>query len=126
MAQDRFDTIVGANVTIQGNLSNQGSIEIHGKVEGEINSDQDILVGESAEINGPVKAKNLDISGVISGSIMATEKLELQPTGQIHGDITTEILSIKPGATFNGTCKMSFDKNDKSRQIKKEPEIEVD
>ena len=59
MAQDRFETIVGSNVNIKGNLSDNNSIEIHGSIEGEVSSEGDIIVGESAVINGPVKAKNM-------------------------------------------------------------------
>lgn len=126
MAQDRFDTIVGANVHIKGNLSNQGSIEIHGNVEGEISSDEDIIIGQTATVNGPIKAKNVDVSGVITGSINANEKLELQPTCRVEGDIICEILSIKPGAIFNGTCNVKAGSNDKKASETKKPILEMD
>lgn len=126
MAQDRFDTVVGANVHIKGNLSNQGSIEIHGGVDGEISSDEDILIGQTATISGPIKAKNIDVSGTIIGSITAVEKLELQPTCKVEGDIHCAILSIKPGAIFNGSCGLtSADSIKKASQTKK-PSIEME
>lgn len=126
MAQDRFDTIVGANVHIKGNLSNQGSIEIHGNVEGEISSEEDIIVGQTATINGPVKAKNVDVSGIVTGSVTAAEKLELQPTSKVEGEITCEILSIKHGAIFNGTCAVTAGQSDKKNNESKKPSLEMD
>lgn len=126
MTQDRFDTIVGANVHIKGNLSNQGSIELHGNVEGEISSEEDIIVGQTATINGPVKAKNVDVSGIITGSITAAEKLELQPTCKVDGEITSEILSIKHGAIFNGSCTVTAGQPDKKNDKNKKPSLEMD
>lgn len=126
MAQDRFDTIVGANVHLKGNLSNQGSIEIHGNVDGEISSDEDIIIGQTATINGPIKAKNIDVSGNIVGSINAHEKLELQPTCKVEGDITCEILSIKHGAIFNGSCAVTAGSSKKNNNETKKPSLEME
>lgn len=126
MAQDRFDTIVGTNVQIKGNLSNQGSIEIFGSVDGEIQSDEDILIGQSAKISGPVKAKNIDISGQVIGAIEAQEKLELQPSSNIQGDISAAVLSIKPGAVFNGSCSVASDQAVSEKATKTKPELEID
>ena len=124
MAQDRFDTIVGNNVELKGNLSNQGSIEIHGMIEGEVKSEADILIGETANVIGPVQAKNIEVSGKVFGSIEAIEKLELRSSCQIEGNISAAILSIQPGATFNGTCNMA--KESDSVRTEKKPQLEVE
>ena len=126
MAQDRFDTIVGANVHIKGNLTNQGSIEVHGNVEGEISSEEDIVIGQTATINGPIKAKNIDVSGTITGSVKALEKLELQSTCKVEGDITSEILSIKHGAIFNGTCSVTAGGSETKNHPPKKPSLEME
>ncbi len=101
-----FDTIIGQNVKLKGNLKNKGSIYVHGRVEGEVASEETINVGETAEIKGPVKAKNVDVSGTVKGSVVAIEKLELNSKGQIFGDLTAKTLIIKPGAIFVGRSLM--------------------
>ena len=126
MAQERFDTIVGSNVQIKGNLTNQGSIELHGQVEGEITSGEDITIGETANIQGPVSAKNIDISGRVVGSIQASEKIEINPSGYVEGDIKAKIISIKPGATFNGSSTMSDTGTGLNPSDKKKPKLEVE
>lgn len=125
MAQDHFDTIVGSNVILKGNLSNQGSIEIHGRVEGEISSDADVIVGQSANIVGPITASNIIISGQICGSIIAREKLEMESTAKVEGDIQTTVLSIKPGAIFNGSCKVGGEGAGELKTTKK-PKMELE
>lgn len=107
MEHTQADTIIGADVNVKGNLKNKGSIQINGTVEGEIRSEEDITVGESASVTGPVVAKNILISGKVNGTIEATEKLEIDPTGVVQGDIKTKILIVREGANFNGTTSMA-------------------
>jgi len=104
--ENTFDTIIGLNVVLKGNLHNKGSIQVNGTIEGEVKSDENINVGETAQIKGPVSAKSIEVSGEIRGLIEASEKLEINPTGRIYGDINAKSLVIKQGATFVGKSIM--------------------
>lgn len=100
-------TVVGANVKLTGTISDVNDITVHGTVEGEIISDKTVVIAETASVKGPVTAQVVSVSGRVNGSITAHQKLELLPTGQIQGSITTKDLNIKSGASFNGKCTMS-------------------
>lgn len=108
--ENQADTVIGVDVTVKGNLNNKGSIQVNGTVEGEIKSDENITIGETALATGPVVAKNILVSGKIMGTVTAHEKLEVDPTGSITGDIKTKTLIFREGANFNGTCAMSEEK----------------
>ncbi len=99
-------TIVGANVKLVGTLSDASDITIHGRIEGEVLSSQGITVTETAYIKGPVSGDIINVAGKIRGSITATGKMEIQPTGKVFGSITSKDVSIKSGATFVGKCTM--------------------
>jgi len=103
---NNVDTIIGLNVNVKGNIKNKGSIQINGTVEGEVKSDENINVGETAIVKGPVIAKTIEISGTVKGTIEATEKLELNPTAKVIGDINVKSLIIKQGAAFIGKSAM--------------------
>ncbi len=109
MAADQIDTIVGAHVELKGSLRNQGSIQIHGTVIGDVVSDAVVIVGETAHVTGPITAKQVEVSGQVHGSITADEQIELQPKSMVKGDLTTKRLSIKPGAVFIGKSNMTPD-----------------
>ena len=104
---ENVDTIIGINVNLKGNLKNKGSIQVNGSVEGEVRSDENVTVGETATIKGPVIAKVIEVSGTIKGLVEATEKLEINPTGKVFGDINVKSLIIKQGATFVGKSTMA-------------------
>ena len=104
--ENAVDTIIGVSVTLKGNIHNKGSIQVNGTVEGEVRSDENVIVGETAQIKGPVIAKKIEASGVIKGLVEAKEKLEINPIGKIYGDVNAKTLIIKEGAVFVGKSLM--------------------
>ena len=133
MPSDPADTIIGANVEIKGSLHNHGPIHIHGKVIGDIISDGLVVIGESAIITGPITARQVDVSGQVHGIITAEEQIELQPKSLVKGDLSTNRLSIKPGAIFIGKSLMrasdaplSLEEDPENLSIKKRPRMEVE
>lgn len=122
--ETQADTIIGTDVHVKGNLKNKGSIQINGTVEGEIKSDENITIGESAVVTGPIVASNVLISGKANGTVEAKNKLEIDPTGTIDGEIKAKVLIVREGATFNGNCVMAEEKKTlteiKTDDIKKE------
>lgn len=105
-SQGNADTVIGVNVTLKGNLKNKGSILINGNIEGEVRSDENIDIGETAKLKGPVIARTIEVSGEIKGLVEATEQLQIHPTGRIVGDINAKSLIIQQGATFVGKSIM--------------------
>lgn len=103
---NQAETIVGPSVKVEGELNSQGNVRIDGQVQGNIQTTQNLAVGEQAIITANVKALNAVIAGKVKGNITIEEALEITETGQIEGDITAKILSIAPGAVFRGQCQM--------------------
>lgn len=104
--ENNVDTVIGLNVVLKGNLKNKGSIQINGNIEGEVRSDENVNIGETAMVKGPVTAKTIEISGTVKGVVEATDKLEINPTGKVVGDINAKSLIIKQGAKFVGKSIM--------------------
>ena len=125
MPNEQIDTVVGANVELTGSLRNAGPIQIHGTIKGDVTSDSIIIIGEGAVITGPVKAKQVDISGQVIGSVSAEELIELQPKSFVQGDIACARLSIKPGAVFVGKSQMTAPVEISSAD-KKKPHLEIE
>ncbi len=102
-------TIIGSQVKLNGNLIDSQDIIVNGQLTGELKSDKQVQIGESAEINGPVSADHIIVAGVVKGDIVAHSRLEITKSGRIFGSIVTKILSVEAGATLVGNCKMNED-----------------
>jgi cytoskeletal protein CcmA (bactofilin family) len=100
-------TYFGKNLKITGNVSGDGDLIILGSLEGEFDLKGKLQVAEPAHIIGTVKANEINVKGNIQGNITALEKIHLDPTARINGQITTPKLSVTEGASFNGEVKMS-------------------
>jgi cytoskeletal protein CcmA (bactofilin family) len=127
MAAEQVDTIVGAHVELTGSLKNQGSIQIHGRINGDVTSDATVLVGETAVVTGPITAKHVEVAGQVYGSITAEVHIELHPKSLVKGDLTTKQLSIKPGAIFIGSSNMELPMSaTEDAPVKRKPRLEVE
>ena len=102
-----ISTFLGFGSSIEGTLEFQGTIRLDGNVRGKITSSNGtVIVGEKAVINAEIVVDGAIIMGEVNGTIDAKERIEVYPPGRVVGDIQSPIISIDPGAVFNGNCGM--------------------
>ncbi|MEM7147895.1 MAG: polymer-forming cytoskeletal protein [Verrucomicrobiota bacterium] len=95
--------ILSSDVEIRGNLKFSNDLIIDGKIEGEVNSDGNLTVGENAAIKGEIKTKSVTVFGKVEGNITVADRAELKSQAELVGDIKAGTLSIEEGATFLGS-----------------------
>lgn len=117
------ETIIAAGVKVEGDFVSQGDVLIEGMVEGSLKTERDLRVGQKASINANVSASNATIAGEIKGNIEIGEKLELEPTAKLYGDVKTKVLVIASGALVNGSIAMG-DKAPNVKQVRTEDKKE--
>jgi cytoskeletal protein CcmA (bactofilin family) len=113
---------IAHGTTVEGKITGGASVGIDGMVKGEMNISSKVIVGESGEIKGNIKADDIIIAGKVNGNIEARNLLEAQPTGQIFGDINAHRLMIADGVLFEGNITMKKEKHTK-REKAEEPTI---
>ena len=91
----------------EGKLSFKDTVRIDGGFEGEISSENTLIVGESGEVTASIRSQTVVVSGLVTGNIEAARQVVLHKTAQIEGDITTPSLVVEEGAQVNGTLSMS-------------------
>ncbi|MEQ1651870.1 MAG: polymer-forming cytoskeletal protein [Hyphomicrobium sp.] len=100
---DRTISMIGPDLTINGNLISKGEVQVDGIVEGDIHGSH-VIVGETATINGGIVADEVVIRGHVVGSVRS-KRVMLQATSQVEGDIYHQSLSIEQGALFEGKSR---------------------
>ena len=99
--------ILSSDVEIKGSIKFQKELLIDGKVEGDINSDGVLTVGENAEIRGEIKTKSITIYGKVHGNVTVAERCELKSKCVLQGDLKATRLVIEEGATFIGKSEVT-------------------
>jgi cytoskeletal protein CcmA (bactofilin family) len=104
--QTQIDSLIGAGTSIDGDLNFSGGMRIDGQVNGNVVAAQDkpstLVLSEHAQVNGEVNVTHLVINGAISGSVYASEYMELQSKAKVNGDVHYTTLEIQLGAIVDG------------------------
>jgi len=99
----RSVSVIGADLTIAGNLICKGEVQVDGIVEGDIQG-SNVVIGEGATVTGGIAADEVIVRGHVIGSIHS-RRVMLQTTSQVEGDIFHQSLSIEQGAMFEGKSR---------------------
>lgn len=100
MASGSTFSVIGADVTIKGNISASADLHIDGTVDGDITC-ASLVQGEKSGISGAVVAESARLAGKVTGSITARELVILK-TARIEGDVHYDALTIEQGAEVDG------------------------
>ena len=98
--------VIGSNTKIIGDIVSEGDFRIDGTLEGNIQTNGRVIIGEAGLIKGKAECTNADIEGKFSGDLQVSDVLTVKSTANIVGDVVISKLSVEPGATFNATCSM--------------------
>jgi cytoskeletal protein CcmA (bactofilin family) len=101
---------LGSDVEIKGNLKFSGELTFDGKIDGEIQTDGVLNLGDSAVVNGNINAQNVVVRGKINGNIVAKEKIDIKTKAELFGDIRASKLSVEEGVTFVGKTEVNPNK----------------
>jgi cytoskeletal protein CcmA (bactofilin family) len=92
--------------SFKGELEFDDTMRIDGKFNGRITTKNELIVGESAHIDGDIHVGRIAISGTVVGKIVADQRVEIHRNGKVYSDIETPALVIEEGAVFQGNCVM--------------------
>ncbi len=93
-------------VRVEGRLECPGTFRIDSALKGTLVSEDTLILGEHATVDGEIIGNHVVITGRFDGTIHARGKVEIQPKAIVTGEIHTPCLIIEPGAVFDGRCHM--------------------
>ena len=94
---------IGQGVVVEGRITSSQDLRIDGRVEGTIEvGDHVLMIGARAAVKANLVARSILISGTVIGNVTATDRLDLQATGSVEGDISSPRLVMVDGAVVKG------------------------
>jgi cytoskeletal protein CcmA (bactofilin family) len=99
-------TVIGSSIVIDGEISGEEHLVVHGTVKGRINVRDSLVVENGGLVEATVETSSITVNGTVNGDISASERAELRPNSTVVGDIRAPRILIADGASFKGTVDM--------------------
>lgn len=99
---------LGVGTMVNGKLSFDTSVQIDGKMKGELFTSKTLVVGKTGLIEASVDAACLIVSGTMRGKLRVTERLELKAGAVVEGEVQAACIIMEDGATLNASVAMGL------------------
>ena len=99
--------VVGAKTQFKGELTGSETVLVEGLVEGTIRISGDLRVGRGGTVKATVQAQSVSVAGELMGDCSAVQRVEIEASGKLTGNIRAPRVVIVEGATFRGNSDMS-------------------
>ncbi|HEX7696018.1 MAG TPA: polymer-forming cytoskeletal protein, partial [Candidatus Acidoferrum sp.] len=86
-ASEEWTGFIDQGVTLEGTLTVKGTFRIDGNVKGNIISEQTVILGEGAKVEGQIEGNRVVISGRFDGVIFAKGRVEIEAKGVVTGEV---------------------------------------
>jgi len=100
-------TTIGPTVSFSGDLTNDGDLLIEGQIGGHITvREGSLTIGESGKVKADIRGARVLVLGQVTGSIVASERIELAASATVDGSLSANRVVIADGARFSGRIDM--------------------
>ena len=99
--------VIGPRVQLKGELHGSEPVLVEGSVEGSVRLTAELRVAAGGSVKADVSAHTLVVAGEVIGDCQASERVVIEASGRLTGNIRAPRIVIAEGATFRGTSDMS-------------------
>ena len=111
-------TIIGKGVTITGEITGTGDVEVRGAVSGAITLKNNVAtISKSGVVQASITAKNVEISGRVEGDVVAGELVIIRRDSTVSGNVNAPRISLEDGAHFKGSVDMQSSQHKPSVEV---------
>src|SRR5882724_3851949 len=104
----RKESLIAADITIEGKIEGGGSVRVAGKFKGDVNVQGDLTIEAGAKLTGGVRADKVTIAGELEGNVEQASRVDVLQTGVVIGDLKTGSLTVIAGARMRGQVEFGW------------------
>ena len=104
----RKESLIAADITIEGKIEGGGSIRIAGNFKGDVNVQGDLTIESGAKLIGSVRADNVTIAGELEGNVEEAARVELTQSAVVVGHVKGGSLTVVAGARMRGQAEFGW------------------
>ncbi len=106
-ASESGSTIIGPSISIKGEITGEEDLTVQGQVEGAIElKKNNVTIGRTGRIKADVYGRSITIEGEVQGNLFGEDRIVLQQSGSVRGDMKAPAINLEEGAKFKGNIAM--------------------
>jgi cytoskeletal protein CcmA (bactofilin family) len=113
------ESMIAAGLTFEGKIEGSGHVRISGRFKGDVHVDGTLTIESGAHLAGSVRAGSVIVGGELEGNIEAAQRVELQQTGVVNGDVAAGSLSVAAGARMRGRAEFGWSETGSPRPVER-------
>ena len=123
--QGEKETLIAANLAIEGKIQGSGHVRVAGQFKGDVNVDGNLTIDQGAKVIGGVRASTVTIAGELEGNVDAASRVELMASGVLNGDVKAGSLTVAAGSRMRGNAEFGWDEGQPRTTASNRPKVET-
>ncbi len=103
-------SVIDRHSEFDGTYSTDRDLRIEGRARGKLSCQGTLHVAQGATVNAEIEAEQVIVAGVLEGTVSCRSRLQVMPSGELKGHISTPTLVINEGARYEGQMQMPSQK----------------
>ncbi len=99
-------TVIGAGITIEGELTSDEDVMVQGTIRGKLVAKDAVTVESGGVVEADIAGGPVAISGSVTGNIHSNDRVDLQNGAKVVGNVKATRITIADGAQFKGNVDM--------------------
>lgn len=104
--------LLGQGARFEGDLTFDGRVRLDGTWVGSLRCTETVEVGAAGCVEGRLEAREVILAGEVRGSVVASMRLIIEPSGRVSGEAQALELTVKPGAKIDAQLRCGGSKSD--------------
>jgi cytoskeletal protein CcmA (bactofilin family) len=99
-------SVIDRHSEFDGTYSTDRDLRIEGRAKGKLSCHGTLHVAQGATVDAEIEAEQVVVAGVLEGTVNCRSRLQIMPSGELRGHISTPSLIINEGARYEGQMEM--------------------
>ena len=99
-------TVIGAGITIEGEITSEDDVVVAGTLRGKLNTKEAVTVENGGSVEADIHGGPMQIAGNVTGNITSSDRVDLQNGAKVIGNVKATRITIADGAQFKGNVDM--------------------
>src|SRR5688572_1521608 len=99
-------TVIGAGITVDGEITSDEDVIVQGTLRGKLVAKDAVSVETGGVVEADITGGPVSVGGTVTGNINSSDRVDLQNGARVVGNVKATRITIADGAQFKGNVDM--------------------